>query len=424
MKKTFLIALALICVLFSVFADDASGWINPSLGGFEMKDNSAIEMTDEVVEIWEDHVKVKFHFTNLTDEPQKVTVGFPVKWKKRTGVFGDSNKPLEDDEKVKKEMEDFYQFKSTCNGKALPRKLIATARENPEDYEDKCDFWFVTELAFAPKQVLEVIDEYNHKASNWYDSIGYFAYTFEYVLTTGSSWANVIKTAEIIFHSKNIYLWPLNTESFKNMDTEYIVEYVLYNETPSVLNLEKFRLEGVSCSYPPASVFYDAKNDEVKVIWKLINIKPKENWKVVLNGYDRYDFPINWITPFLLKDEPVLDNLYNHKFLELGEYRKDFKMTPYEDFVKTFSKEDFTKEIVEIYEGSFVRTQKKTEISKIYAQYLINSIYALHGYKFKNQKWTDMFSQFSWYKPETSSISEKNFTPEENAMIKRLQEFR
>ena len=99
-------------------------------------------------------------------------------------------------------------------------------------------------------------------------------------------------------------------------------------------------------------------------------------------------------------------------------------MTPNEDFVKAFSKEDFTKEIVEIYEGSFVRTQKKTEVSKIYAQYLINSIYALHGYKFKNQKWADMFSQFSWYKPETSSVSEKDFTPEENAMIKRLQEFR
>lgn len=424
MKKAFLIALALICALFSVFADDAAGWINPSLGGFEIKDNSAIEMTDEVVEIWEDHVKVKFHFTNLTDEPQKVTIGFPVQWKKRTGVFGDSNKPLEDNEKVKKEMEDFYQFKSTCNGKALPRKLVATARENPEDYEDKCDFWFVTELAFAPKQVLEVIDEYNHKASNWYDSTGYFAYTFEYVLTTGGSWANVIKSAEIIFHSKNIYLWPLNIESFKNMDTEYIAEYVLYNGIPTVLNLEKFRLEGVSCSYPPASIFYDAKNDEVKVIWKLKNIKPKENWELSINGYDRADFPINWITPFLLKDEPVLDNLYNHKFLELGEYRKDFKMTPYEDFVKTFSKEDFTKEIVEIYEGSFVRAQKKTEISKIYAQYLINSIYALHNYRFKNKKWADMFSQFSWYKPETSSVSEKDFTPEENAMIKRLQEFR
>ena len=110
MKKAFSIALALICTLFSGFADDASGWINPSLGGFEMKDNSAIEMTDEVVEIWEDHVKVKFHFTNLTDEPQKVTVGFPVKWKKRTGVFGDSNEPLQDDEKVKKEMEDFLSI--------------------------------------------------------------------------------------------------------------------------------------------------------------------------------------------------------------------------------------------------------------------------------------------------------------------------
>ena len=120
----------------------------------------------------------------------------------------------------------------------------------------------------------------------------------------------------------------------------------------------------------------------------------------------------------------MLDNLYNHRFLYLDEHRKYFEMTPYDDLVKTFSKEDFKAEIIEIYERSFVRIQKKTEISKIYAQYLINSIYALHNYKFKNKKWADMFSQFSWYKPEISSISEKDFSAEENVIIKRLQEFR
>lgn len=243
-------------------------------------------MTDEVVEIWEDHVKVTFHFTNLTDEPQKVTVGFPVKWEERTGVGSHGeDQSIDDTPELRAKIEDFYKFKSTCNGKALSRKLIANARENPDKYEDKCDFWFVTELTFAPKQVLEVIDEYNHGPSSWSDSIGYFENEFEYVLTTGSSWANVIKSAEIIFHSKNIYLWPLNTESFKNTDIGDISDYLHSDGTPTVLNLENFRLEGVSCSYPPASVFYDAKNDEVKVIWKLKNIKPKENWKVVLNGY-------------------------------------------------------------------------------------------------------------------------------------------
>ena len=412
MKKLFLIVVILLCALFSVFADDGHGYVNPTLGGFVIQNSTAIEMTDEVVEIWEDHVKVTFHFTNLTDEPQKVTVGFPVKWEERTGVGSHGeDQSIDDTPELRAKIEDFYKFKSTCNGKALSRKLITNARENPEYYEDKCDFWFVTELTFAPKQVLEVIDEYNHGPSGWSDSIGYYENIFEYILTTGSSWANVIKSAEIIFHSKNIYLWPLNAKSFKNI-------------RPSILNLENLCLEGISCSYPPASIFYDTKKDEVKVIWELKNIKPKENWQVVFNGYCRGDFPINWITPFLLKDDPVLDNLYNHRFLELDEYRKDFKMTPYDDLVKTFSKEDFKAEIIEIYEGSFVRIQKKTEISKIYAQYLINSIYALHNYKFKNKKWADMFSQFSWYKPETSSISEKDFSVEENVIIKRLQAFR
>ena len=78
MKQLSLIAFALAGALFSVFADDSAGYINPTLGGFVIQNSTAIEMTDEVVEIWEDHVKVTFHFTNLTDEPQKVTVGFPV----------------------------------------------------------------------------------------------------------------------------------------------------------------------------------------------------------------------------------------------------------------------------------------------------------------------------------------------------------
>ncbi|MBO4438205.1 MAG: DUF4424 family protein [Spirochaetaceae bacterium] len=412
MKKLSLIIFALVCALFSVFADDGHGYVNPTLGGFVIQNSTAIEMTDEVVEIWEDHVKVTFHFTNLTDEPQKVTVGFPVKWEERSGVGSHGeDQPIDDTPELRAKIEDFYKFKSTCNGKVLARKLIANARKNPGEYEDKCDFWFVTELTFAPKQVLEVIDEYNHGPRSIDDSIGYFENIFEYILTTGSSWANVIKSAEIIFHSKNIYLWPLNAKSFKNIE-------------PTILNLENLCLEGISCSYPPASIFYDTKKDEVKVIWELKNIKPKENWKVVFNGYCRGDFPINWITPFLLKDDPVLDNLYNHRFLYLDEHRKYFEMTPYDDLVKTFSKEDFKAEIIEIYERSFVRIQKKTEISKIYAQYLINSIYALHNYKFKNKKWADMFSQFSWYKPEISSISEKDFSAEENVIIKRLQEFR
>lgn len=414
MKKAFLIALALICALFSCFADDASGWINPSLGGFEMKDNSAIEMTDEVVEIWEDHVKVKFHFTNLTDEPQKVTVGFPVKWKRRIGIFGNSNKPLEDNEKIKKEMEDFYQFKSTCNGKTLPRKLVATARENPETYEDKCDFWFVTELTFAPKQVIEVIDEYNHGPSGWSDSIGFGGRTWEYVLTTGSSWANVIKSATIIFHSKlKEFCW----ESYKYPFTIWMLDDMSYYSC--------------SFSYEPKSIVYDKAKDETVITWVLKNIKPEKNWKagittslfrVPLESSDAYDVIVNVLWDELVKI-PEYKEVLDRKWMDKSVTKSVNYLE--KELIPKLTAEEFYKDIVVFtYERAFTEFQPKTKVAFTYAQFLINSIYALHGYKFKNEKWTNIFSRFSWYKPETSSISEKNFTAEENAMVKRLQEFR
>ena len=41
MKKAFLIALALACTLFSVFADDGHGYVNPTLGGFVIQNSTA-----------------------------------------------------------------------------------------------------------------------------------------------------------------------------------------------------------------------------------------------------------------------------------------------------------------------------------------------------------------------------------------------
>ena len=413
MKKLSLIAFVLACTLFSVFADDSAGYINPTLGGFVIQNSTAIEMTDEVVEIWEDHVKVTFHFTNLTDEPQKVTVGFPVKWEERTGIFSDENQPVDDTPELRAKIEDFYKFKSTCNGKALSRKLIANARENPETYEDKCDFWFVTELTFTPKQVIEVIDEYNHGPSGWSDSIGWGVRTWEYVLTTGSSWANVIKSATIIFHSKlKEFCW----ESYKY---------------PSIWMLDDMSYYSCSFSYEPKSIVYDKAKDETVITWVLKNIKPEKDWKagittsvyrVPLETSDAYDVIVNVLWDELIKIpeyKEVLDRkwmdrsvTYTLKYLE-------------KELIPELTAEKFYKDVVVFtYERAFTEFQPKTKVASVYAQFLINSIYALHGYKFKNQKWTDIFSRFSWYNPETSSISEKDFSVEEQNMINHLKKYR
>lgn len=58
---------------------------------------------------------------------------------------------------------------------------------------------------------------------------------------------------------------------------------------------------------------------------------------------------------------------------------------------------------------------KRLDIS---AQFLINSIYALNGYRFKSQEWIDYFSRFKWYDPHTN---EPNFCEEEERLIRELK---
>ena len=431
MKKNILFIISIFITL-KCFADDGHGWINPFLGGFEIQESSSIEMTDEVVEIWEDHVKVKFHFTNMTGEHQKVTIGFPVNWRKQTGSREDSNKPLEDNELIRKEIIEFYDFNSTCNGKPLKRRLISNARENPDDYEDKCDFWFIAELSFAPNQVLEVIDEYNHEASKWHDSIGWQEETYNYVLRTGSSWSNEIKKATILFHTRpeawlgGAYVVPEKERRFDGTLRNFTVSTdswgVMFGKF-MVYMLDELYQYRCACSYKPTHIDYNMETNVATVTWILENIKPVDDWIVSYQGIGRAD--IGFLIPFtLMKSElekiPEFTKLDNY-FNEISYSYSD------EDIKKKISgttREEMNQIIADVYKRAFTHSPKITQQSSIIAQFLINSIYALHGYQFKNNKWTDMFSKFSWYKPETSSVSEKDFSIDEQNMINNLKKYR
>ena len=76
------------------------------------------------------------------------------------------------------------------------------------------------------------------------------------------------------------------------------------------------------------------------------------------------------------------------------------------------------------YKTAFTEFQPKTKVAATYAQFLINSIYAIHGYKFKDDKWVKIFSRFSWYKPKSSFVSENEFSMEEQNMINHLKKYR
>lgn len=407
-KKVFITTLFILgFVLLPCFADDGHGYIDPYLGGFVIEQSDSIEMTEEIVEIWEDHVKVTFWFTNLEDTPQDVTIGFPVESfrnEKEKKSRWDDGLPLLDNEEDRKQIEDFYQFTSTCNGQELPRTLVANAHKVTDEYDDELfDFWFTSELHFEANEVLEVVDEYHYGKAGWVDSMGFGDTYCEYILTTGSSWANVIKKATIYFH----------TSEYKGR----------FYHDDWILDFDEMSCYYTHCSYEPTSITFD-EDQGCLFTWELQDIKPDTNWVFSTHSGSRLDAVIHDadIILFLLKDELQSIPEYYQKIYD--KYWYYFDNEDYEGKrVRTINRIDYKILINTFYSYGFTTAQPKTEAASIYAQFLINSIYALHGYQFQNAKWTDIFSQFSWYKP-SAGFSEASFTAEEQAMIKRLQEFR
>lgn len=402
MKK--ILSILFLILAGTAFADDAHGFIEPTIGGFTIKDTNDIRMMDEVVEIWENKVKVTFHFKNLSDEKKTVTIGFPVKWYEEVGVGADK-KPLKNDEKTKKEIEEYYNFRSTCNGKKLERKLIVSA-----NVYNSFDFWFTTELVFEPGQTLEVVDEYNAGNNSGSDSIGWSWDTWSYVLSTGSSWYSTIAKATIIFHSKYKYQW--------------IKYYVEENYKRNYIwDIDSMTYHWGYFSYKPTSIKYDKKNKETVLTWVLENIEPRKEWEATeyRSSIHSPDGGIQEFAYVLIKDE----------LFKIPGYSNDSKWWLDDEYLDSdwgytefANKEKFYAWVRKLYESGFTELQPKTKVAGVYAQLLINSIYAIHGYKFKNESWTQKFSKFAWYEPTTSEISDADFSIEEKLMLKHLMEYR
>lgn len=119
----------------------------------------------------------------------------------------------------------------------------------------------------------------------------------------------------------------------------------------------------------------------------------------------------------------VLENIEPRKEWEATEYRSSIR-SPDDEIQEFANKEKFYVWVRKLYESGFTELQPKTKVAGVYAQLLINSIYAIHGYKFKNESWTQKFSKFDWYEPTTSEISDADFSIEEKLMLKRLMEYR
>ena len=308
----------------------------------------------------------------------------------------------------RKKIEEYYNFRSTCNGKKLERKLIVSA-----NVYNSFDFWFTTELVFEPGQTLEVVDEYNAGNNSGSDSIGLSWDTWSYILSTGSSWYSTIAKATIIFHSKYKYQW--------------IKYYVEENYKRNYIwDIDNMTYHWGYFSYKPTSIKYDKKNKETVLTWVLENIEPRKEWEVTeyRSSIRSPDDEIQEFAYDLVKDELFKIPGYNNdsKWWLDDEYRNNSASDW--GYKELGNKEKFYVWVRKLYESGFTEFQPKTKVAGVYAQLLINSIYAIHGYRFKNESWAQKFSKFDWYEPATSEISDADFSIEEKLMLKRLMEYR
>lgn len=435
------IKIAIICLAFisiiPCIADDAVGRIDPYLGYFEMSQTQDIEMTEETVEIWSDRVKVTFWFTNLTDKTQTITVGFPVKEFRNMGendeyrsVFGGGGIPLGDDDASRKQIEDYYQFKSWCNGKKLPRMLVSDIHKKQSSYDDEeFDFWFVSELKFKPHEVLKVTDTYHTNPSYFGESTGIGATIWGYTLITGSNWANVIKKATIIFHT-DFYVSSSGL-NYLTDDNYMYGEDILYGGTNCIWNLTENTLKWFNCTYEPYKILWNDKKNEGTITWILENIKPERDWIFSRYGKDSVGYGhVNLsksgadMLPFFviqdLKNQPDFDS----NFWAYDRYSDEEYKVIYNNLYNNMTKEKFQFMLESAFKAAFSDSQPKTKTTAIYARFMINSIYALHGYKFKDQELNQQFSKFSWYSPTYAELHESDFSAHEQEMISKLKKYR
>lgn len=69
-----------------------------------------------------------------------------------------------------------------------------------------------------------------------------------------------------------------------------------------------------------------------------------------------------------------------------------------------------------------ISTDDLDRLTKSEIEIILNEAFARHGYEFKDEKWSDFFSKFSWYKPD-KSFNESEFTKLEKQNVDTITQY-
>jgi len=298
------------------------------------------------------NVDILFEFNNPDNVDRKLLIGFQA-----PTASGDISPEIYNINQIS-------DFKIISNGQLLPYTVKAAERKNgefgelkePKDVrfsiENHGVFVFLFDFTFKPGK-----NQINHSYSFPASSNVLFNQIYNYILTTGSKWADeTIKNLTVQFDlGKNKYFY-VNDVFGKNANWSIIGSGKVTNKKIDFIKESSGRMIRILSG----KLQIDAKD-----------FKPTENIEFGIISEDFFDFPFR----------------FGHKNINIVNLKIN------DD--KNYSKDEL--------------------------KILRNMIYAQYGYVFKNKELRDYFSQFDWYMPDPNLAMEKiELTEKEKSFINEI----
>lgn len=390
--------ITMICVTFmsAAYCDDSSYYEYPQSGTVFPINNDFISMVSEDVIFSNNQFITIFVFKNMTDIEQEVSMGFPVVddyaildiFDMDEGVNEEAEylSTLNDVEKKKylaNKIESYYRFKSFINGIEVERQLVEL-NDLLENIGYK--YVFLTKVKFKANETITVTNIYNQAPNSFADNIGNSNKHIKYILKTGAAWKSDIDKANLHFY--------LDVNQFSKKNYEYL-ENIDLDESSYKGEFLKFYIHS---NYKTTTI--SNKGDYYLCQWNLSNIEPDKDLEVDW-GYRTYNLNTKELISLIqsVKGKQIANDLLQYKvfFEEMQDARV------YYDYIIALSKCKLS--------SGF------SEGNNLDKAFLINSLYALKGYKFNNTEWTDYFNLFKWYNANNTSPW---FSYEEKDIIEKL----
>jgi len=352
--KTKLTTTLILILTFSAFGNDGVYLTRGSVIYPIKETNISLEMEilsftvrDRVA-----YVDIQFEFNNPETTERKLLIGFQA-----PTAVGDVSDSISN-------LNQIIDFKIVQNGQILPYKLKATECEDcelkdPRDFHfsqsEPGVFVFLFEITFKPG-LNKIYHSYNFPASSNVS----FDQFYNYILTTGSKWAN-----------GKIKDLTLNIDMGQN---QYFYVNDIFGQTAnwSIIGTGKVTDEKFDYFDNDSSRMVRTLSGQLQI--KVSDFQPTKNIEFGIVG--RYSFT-SW---------PV-----NHEKIRTGELISLGNMNLQADY----SKEEL--------------------------RLLRNTIYAQYGYDFNSPDLKEYFSQFAWYMPDPNlKIEDIKLTEKEKELIEQI----